>query len=141
MERRKQLQRKTPLKQSGNGLSRASANNLKRTPLKPRSDKMTKLYRTQRVPLVKEWLSISQVCEVGPKIRAIKPDHPKCKPATCLHELKKRSAGGSITDPRNLLRSCIFCNGYIEDWPDLAWQAGLVVRFGETVDDAKAKWN
>lgn len=114
---------------------------MKRTPLKPRSAKMAKVYRTERIPLVEQWLSESQICEVGPKIRAVKPEYQKCLgEADCLHELKKRSAGGSITDPDNLIRSCWVCNQEVEDWPDIAWQAGLVVRFGETVDDAKNRW-
>ena len=47
------------------------------------------------------------------------------------HELRKRSAGGSLTDPANLLASCNACNVWIEDHPTLAHRLGLVVRRGD----------
>lgn len=48
-----------------------------------------------------------------------------------LHELRKRSAGGSLDNPSNLLGACIPCNGWVERWPDLAHRLGLVVRPGD----------
>lgn len=102
---------------------------MKRTPLRPRSKKTAKVYRDERVPLTKRMLEVNPYCEVVDKIKAVKPDYNDCwRNAIGLHELKKRSAGGSITDPENLLRTCGPCNGWIEDNVTLAREAGLVIR-------------
>ncbi len=102
---------------------------MKRTPLRPRSKKTAKLYRDERVPLTKHMLEINPYCELADKIKAVKPDYNDCwSKAIGLHELKKRSAGGSITDPENVLRTCGPCNSFCEDFPLLAREAGLVIR-------------
>lgn len=45
-----------------------------------------------------------------------------------IHERKKRSQQGSLTDPTNLMSSCNPCNGWVEDNPKLAKKLGLVVE-------------
>jgi hypothetical protein len=51
-----------------------------------------------------------------------------------LHERRKRSAGGSLVNPENLIPACNWSNGFVEDQPalirDLFGQA-LVVREGD----------
>lgn len=44
------------------------------------------------------------------------------------HEFKKRSAGGSITDPDNVILLCNWHNGWVEENPELALAYGLVIR-------------
>jgi hypothetical protein len=53
----------------------------------------------------------------------------------CVHERKKRSAGGSLVDPVNLLAACSNCNSWVEDHPALAKSMGLVVS---SYEDAAA---
>lgn len=55
-----------------------------------------------------------------------------------LHELRKRSAQGSTTNPANLLAACNPCNIWIEDHPALAHDLGLVARPGDPEWDALA---
>jgi len=51
-----------------------------------------------------------------------------------LHERRKRSAGGSLVNPNNLIPACNWSNGFVEDQPtlirDLFGQV-LVVREGD----------
>lgn len=51
--------------------------------------------------------------------------------ADALHELKKRSQGGSLTDPNNAVPCCNRCNSKIEDHPDEAHRRGFVVKSWE----------
>jgi hypothetical protein len=51
-----------------------------------------------------------------------------------LHERRKRSAGGSLTNSVNLIPACNWCNGWIEDHPAQArstFGTALVVREGD----------
>lgn len=124
MKRSAPLQRRTPLKSTGE---------LKRTPLKPRSKKTAEVYRKERVPLTKEMLAENPYCEMRDRIRSVQPDYSDCwRLSIGLHEIVKRSAGGSITDRDNVLRCCGPCNSFVEDHPVLARKAGLVRRRGET---------
>lgn len=50
------------------------------------------------------------------------------------HHLLKQSAGGT-EDPDGLVWLCRLHNGWVEDWPDVAHELGLVARHGETVAD------
>lgn len=65
--------------------------------------------------------------------------HARCTVrATQLHELRKRSAGGSILNRANCVQSCTECNtGFVENEPRLAQRLGLVVRQG---DVTPAEW-
>ena len=94
---------------------------------------MAELYRHQRVPLVRDMLADWPWCELAEPIWRVDPSWRSCaRYAIGLHELRKRSQGGSITDPANLLRCCGPCNSWVEDHPLLARQAGLVLRAGDT---------
>lgn len=48
-----------------------------------------------------------------------------------LHERRKRSAGGSLTNRQNLIPACNHCNGWVEDNPLAARAIGLAVRPGD----------
>lgn len=64
----------------------------------------------------------SRVCEAG---------SPVCtRVGVEWHERRKRSAGGTTTDRVNLVWVCRLCNGWVEDNPVAAEQAGLVIREG-----------
>lgn len=112
-----------------------------RTRIAARSSKRAKFMKEERVPLTKEMLADDPWCELAVKIRRVDPSWASCaRSAIGLHELLKRSQGGSLTDPENVLRACGPCNSYCEDNPDRAWAAGLVVRRGETLDDVRRRW-
>lgn len=109
--------------------------------MRARSAKVAKVYREERIPLVKEMLGENPNCELFNRIRRVDPKYRDCtRKAIGLHELKKRSATGSITDRDNLLRCCAPCNSFCEDFPDLAWRCGLVMRHGETIADLRRRW-
>jgi hypothetical protein len=52
---------------------------------------------------------------------------PPCYGEVNAHEIVKRSQGGSITDPSNMIPLCNFHNGWVETADrDLVWSLGLV---------------
>lgn len=87
----------------------------RKTRLRSRSAKMARLYRTERVPLVKAMLEARPWCEfpLGCTERSVD-----------VHELLARSAGGSIVDPENLRTSCRAHNHWAEDHPTAAEAIG-----------------
>ena len=105
----------------------------KRKPLRARSKKRQELYRTQRIPLIVATLEQRPFCELGPRIAQVDMVAARnCRGrASTLHELRKRSQGGSLIDLANCLPSCAPCNGWVEDEPLLAHRAGLVIRRGD----------
>lgn len=74
--------------------------------MRQRSLKRQALYRTERIPLVKELLAGNPTCE-----RCLR------RPAVDVHELKSRARGGSITDRDNLALLCRTCHDYITTHP------------------------
>lgn len=99
-------------------------------------------YRNERVPLIRKKIGDGlYACEAGPLIVQVYPQYVRCtRHAETLHELRKRSQCGSITDGDNLMRVCFTCNNYVEDFPEIAWRAGLVMRHGETIEDLRRRW-
>lgn len=74
----------------------------RRTPLRPRSAKLAKVYRLERVPLVRTMLAGQPLCQLT---------LPGCTGlADTVHELLPRGRGGSITDPDNCKVACAYCN-------------------------------
>lgn len=51
-----------------------------------------------------------------------------CYGAVNGHEILKRSQGGSITDPRNILLLCSRHNSWVEDYPEDAHRLGLMIH-------------
>ena len=82
-------------------------------PLRHRSKKTAKVYREQRIPLVRELLQDNPACQ-------------RCQQAaaTDVHELKSRARGGSITDPDNLALLCRPCHSWVTTHPAEATEQG-----------------
>lgn len=100
---------------------------MKRTRLRPRSAKKEAEHR-RYLRFVAELADQSPWCEVGPLIARVDPRWRGCtRRMGGLHHLRKRSAGGGLMDRANVLRSCNPCNGWVEDNPALAKQAGLTI--------------
>jgi len=57
------------------------------------------------------------------------------QPSVDIHELKRRSQGGSILDERNLLAVCRPCHRRIGDHPALAFELGLSIHGWEEQGD------
>ena len=55
------------------------------------------------------------------------------EPGTQPHELKKRSHGGSITDPDNVWLLCSGCHNWTENEPAEAIEEGWVIPSWESV--------
>lgn len=90
-----------------------------------RSAKMSTHYRTERVPFVVEMLEEFPFCQ-------LRFDENCTIVATCVHELRKKSQGGSDTDRANCKTSCAYCNGAVEDHPIEAHERGFVLWAGES---------
>jgi len=135
------LQRKTELKRGTSQLKRTPLARGKSTGLsrkgrlKPRSDKRADFMREVRAPQVAALVKAGATCELGFIVN--RASALMDGPAVCtkriggLHELRKRSAGGSLVNPANLRPACNSCNGWVEDHPKEAHQLGLVCREGD----------
>lgn len=82
-------------------------------PLRRRSAKTARVYRTQRIPLVRELLEDNPPCE-----RCLSAN------ATDVHELKSRARGGSILDRDNLALLCRPCHSWVTTHPAEATEEG-----------------
>lgn len=115
--------KRTPMKRG--------TSSLKRSPIKPRSDKRENDYIDRRL-IVKSMLNEHKVCQackvwagfdlvVGNSASLIyTPNKPRD-----IHEIVNRSQGGSILDPRNLLAVCRQCHNRITVNPVDAETVGL----------------
>lgn len=79
-----------------------------------------------RVPLVKKLLSDRQWCEACP----VFAEHDGLvtyvrKRSVDIHEILRRSQGGSILDESNLMAVCRDCHRRIGNEPALAFELGL----------------
>jgi hypothetical protein len=73
-------------------------------------------------------------CRICPLVRERLPQvpAPACQgEASGLHERRKRSSMGSLTNPENLVPACNVGNEWVENYPELAHRLGLVVRPGD----------
>lgn len=104
---------------------------LKRTPLKrgappkKRSKKREKLYEERR-EFVKKILQERPLCEAC-RIFAAHDDKAtfKIHMSRDVHEVIRRSQGGSIVDEENVLAVCRPCHVRIGNYPQLAFDLGL----------------
>ena len=94
------------------------------TRIKARSAKRARVYREQRAPLVAELLALFPVCQ-------IQWDENCTQRATTVHELLKRSRGGSIVQRSNCVTACVYCNGAVEDNPEEAHARGFALHSWE----------
>ena len=120
MKRKKPMKRGGPLKRSGP---------LKRTgSLKPRSKKTQQKY-VERRKVVARLLEERPYCEACP-IWA-KYDEVtlyKRNASVDIHELKRRSQGGSILEEDNLMAVCRDCHDRIGREPAISIELGLAVH-------------
>lgn len=93
--------------------------------MRHRSNKKQAEYRL-RVPLVKKLLEERPLCEACPVFA--KHDglvtYVRNRPVD-IHEIVRRSQGGSILDEENLLAVCRPCHNRIGREPALAFELGL----------------
>lgn len=104
--------KRTPLKRSQN-------------PINKRSKKQSELYE-QRRPFVEQILSKYPSCQACPifakhdgKVTYIQ------RKSSDVHEIVRRSQGGSILDESNVLAVCRACHNRIGNFPQLAFDLGL----------------
>lgn len=111
MKRRKPLKSKTGLK-SKKGLNK-------------RSKKMTETYELRR-PFVAKILSERPLCQAC-RVFAEHDEKPTFNQhmSRDVHEIVRRSQGGSILDESNVLAVCRPCHVRIGNYPELAFQLGL----------------
>ena len=95
------------------GLSRST------TPIRPRSKRVAKLYREQRVPLVRRLLAERPRCEARFSL-ACTGQSVDC------HERQTRAMLGSIVDEANIVCCCRPCHDAIHGSPAAARDAGLL---------------
>lgn len=96
-----------------------------RKPINKRSKKREEIYK-ERVPLVKKLLAEHAWCQACP----IFAEHDNLavyirRPSQDIHELVRRSQGGSILDESNLMAVCRECHARIGNNPKLAFDLGL----------------
>ncbi len=114
-----------PLKHGGDALGRSE--------IKPRSDSRQDFMKNERIPLIKAMISSGRKCEISPLLVSAGVDEARwCRgKIEGLHELRKRSSGGSLSNTDNLIPACNLCNGLVESFPKEAHSVGLVVRPGD----------
>jgi 5-methylcytosine-specific restriction endonuclease McrA len=93
--------------------------------MRHRSKKKEQEYRTRR-PLVERLLGERPWCEACPVFAAHdeKVTYVR-KRSVDVHELVRRSQGGSILDEENLMCVCRDCHRRIGNYPQLAFDLGL----------------
>lgn len=94
-------------------------------PMRHRSKKKEAEYRVRR-PLVERLLNERPWCEACP----VFADHDglvvyQRHRSVDIHELVRRSQGGSILDEKNLMAVCRDCHRRIGNHPALAFELGL----------------
>lgn len=101
-------------------------------PIAKRSKKQEKLYEERR-PFVAKILEERPACEAC-KVFATHDEKPTFiqYPSQDVHELVRRSQGGSILDEDNVLAVCRKCHTRIGNYPQLAIDLGLAKRSWES---------
>jgi hypothetical protein len=90
--------------------------------------------RDVRAPQVRALRAAGARCELGPVIAAAGGRSGCTGRVEGMHERRKRSAGGSLVNPRNLMASCNRCNSFVECEPKQIREltgTALVVREGD----------
>ncbi|HUV10964.1 MAG TPA: hypothetical protein VMX12_08290 [Acidimicrobiia bacterium] len=118
---------------------KSTGGQLERSAIKSRSAKRSKLMATERAPLVRDLRAAGVRCEVCPRIDAAGIRVQCTGEVQGIHERRKRSSAGSLVVAENLIPSCDWGNGWIEDrYPLLSvdirralFGSSLVVREGD----------
>lgn len=93
--------------------------------MRHRSAKQEALYRERR-PFVEKVLGERPWCEACPVFAAHDGKRTYVRrPACDVHELVRRSQGGSVLDGDNVLAVCRPCHDRIGRYPQLAFDLGL----------------
>lgn len=93
--------------------------------MRRRSKKMEAVY-VERRKLVEKVLSEQQWCQACPVFAKHDELVTYKRNKSCdLHELVRRSQGGSITDESNVMAVCRKCHNRIGNHPALAFELGL----------------
>lgn len=106
---------------------------LKRTPIRRRSPQRAAQMADHRIPTIEAMVSARRTCEIGPILEAAGIATHCTRRIEGLHERRKSGQGGSRVNPANLIPACNWCNGHVEDEPELirARAPYLVVRDGD----------
>lgn len=121
MKKQRKPLKRTPLKRGTKKLST-------KTPIKKRSKKRDELYEERR-PFVQMMLAARPWCEACPKFAQFDGKMTyKRNPSVDVHELVRRSQGGSIVDAENCITVCRPCHRRIGENPQLAFDLGLARR-------------
>lgn len=97
-----------------------------------RSKKKQQEYALRR-PLVEKLLSQKPYCEACPVFAKHDGKLTYVRNSSCdIHEIVRRSQGGSILDEKNLLAVCRSCHNRIGNYPQLAFDLGLAKHGWET---------
>lgn len=89
---------------------------MKRTALRRRSKKTAKLYREERVDLVKKLIEEHPICQRCEKDWSV-----------TVHEILTRARGGSITDEENCRALCDDCHREIHSHPARSLAEGWLI--------------
>jgi 5-methylcytosine-specific restriction endonuclease McrA len=93
--------------------------------MRHRSKKKEAEYKLRR-PLVQRLLEERPLCEACPIFAAHDGKTTYSRKIACdVHELIRRSQGGSILDESNLMTVCRPCHQRIGNYPQLAFDLGL----------------
>lgn len=127
---RKPIPRHKPLKQG--------SSQMKRSPLKPRSDKAKDTYRKERVPFVEKVLGERPLCEACPTCPAGRKNSPRN--STDVHEILTRGRSGGVKgkawlDEDNVLALCRTCHTWITAHPKESLDLGFVRKWNKELDD------
>ena len=120
--KRSALKRKTPLKQGDKPLRRTALRSKPQRP-KPRSKLKPVSEKRSRENAKRREVKKQMVAERGGRCQW--PDGCP-RDAVDAHEVKKRSRGGSITDPENILLLCREHHDFTEAEPEQAAAMGLL---------------
>ena len=107
---------------------------MNRKPLRKRSLKRQDFMSVDRIPRIVAIKNSGVGCLVCPLLQDEMIETKCAGRIQGLHERRKRSAGGSLENPKNLIPSCNWGNGYIENNPAQVRElfgSILVVREGD----------
>lgn len=128
--KRSGLKRKTGLSRTA-GLERNTASRdpgfslAGRTRLRPVSEKRQQQNRVRAAMADRRWPDRRDGTVLCAVWEAMQPDWCD-RYASDLHEIVRRSQGGSITDEENTTPTCRPCNGLLSDGPDWGYRIGVI---------------
>lgn len=106
---------------------------MKRTRIKPRSDKAIAAAPLHDLVRAEVFARDGWRCLMA----ARKASHT-CQGVLTVHHLLKASQGGRY-ELLNLVSLCAGANSWVEDWPVVAHDLGLVCRRGDTIEECWSK--